>query len=258
MLVKRKPNNWFTADELVKYIEVDVDKNAGMFLENKLRHYQKYLPEAIRTWVVGKELKLCLDKGRLTDFCDIAHLKKRATPLNERKDLNIAQLLRYYVSGKHDEVSAVLDSLYHSGLPGAKDAIILRKYRAPAYHVYEDSIDWLFANSDLKRKKVPYHRGELTSEDLHKDYIQEDKKIIEKKLQELSKKMPESIYNVYVPQEGSKVLALRGADLEKFVAAAGLTFRPEYHGIEAKIVEPFYVKETVKQMLNLLQQHDDR
>lgn len=258
MLVKRKPNNWFTADELVKYIEVDVDKNAGMFLENKLRHYQKYLPEAIRTWVVGKELKLCLDKGRLTDFCDIAHLKKRATPLNERKDLNIAQLLRYYVSGKHDEVSAVLDSLYHSGLPGAKDAIILRKYRAPAYHVYEDSIDWLLANSDLKRKKVPYHRMEFTPEDLHRNYIQEDVRVIASKLQENAKIMPESIYEVYHPNYGTKKLVLEPAALEKFVELSKLTFRPEYHGIEANIVEPFYVKETVKQMLNLLQQNDDR
>jgi hypothetical protein len=70
--------------------------------------------------------------------------------------------------------------------------------------------------------------------------------------------MPESIYEVYHPNYGTKKLVLEPAALEKFVELSKLTFRPEYHGIEANIIEPFYVKETVKQMLNLLQQNDER
>ena len=257
MLIKRKPDSWLTPNELALYIESN-DKNIASILENKLKHYQNLLPDAIRTCAVGRELKLCLDKNFLDEFCKLAMLKRRTMPLQQRRDLNIAQLLRYYISGKHSDVADTLHYLYNSGRPGAKDAIVLRQYRAPAYHVYEDSIDWLLANSDLKRKKVPYHRMEFTPEDLHRNYIQEDVRVIASKLQENAKIMPESIYEVYHPKYGTKKLVLEPAALEKFVELSKLTFRPEYHGIEANIVEPFYVKETVKQMLNLLQQNDDR
>lgn len=257
MLIKRKPDNWLAPNELALYIKSN-DKNISQILENKLKHYQNLLPDAIRTWVVGRELKLCLDKNFLDKFCELAILKKRTALSQQRRDLNIAELLRYYISGKYSDVADWLHYLYNSGRPGAKDAIVLKKYRAPAYHVYEDSIEWLLKNSDLKRKKVPYFRMEFTPEVLHRDYIQEDVKVIAKKLQENAKIMPESIYEVYHPGYWSKILVLEPSALEKFVEMSGLTFRPEYHGIEANIVEPFYVKETVKQMLNLLQQKDER
>ena len=80
ILIKRKPDNRLTPDELALYIESN-DKDIVHTLESKLRHYQKILPESIHTCAVGRDLKICLDKDFLDRFCELAMLKKTHCPI---------------------------------------------------------------------------------------------------------------------------------------------------------------------------------
>lgn len=249
MYIKRKPENWLSPDELGLYIVYTKQS-----FDDLLKRYQTYMPNVIRTWLVDGELHLCLHKSFLDEFCKIAKLLKHEKPLNpERYIFDVNVLAKYYINSTPEHIAYTLAKLYKSRLPGAKKAIT---FRSPSYYVFADSIDWLLGNSNLNLKDniggpLTKHSG-LTPNALQK-YIQEDESVIAKKLSSLQKNMRDMIYTIYDRKEGI-TLALDPKALEKFVAAAGLTFKPDYYGIEANIIEPFYVKETVKQMLRLLEE----